>query len=175
MQSGKELSLTSESRNNKPGSAKSKKAMCNGFHVKIYLFLLVCFDTGTSQIHMPTDICFYAPIHLYVSITLLIALLFYTARMFHQLVLLLFKCCYACPSKPLKWIESLCTIDAVSPKSWWPVAVDLHLRATPFSCYKSCAFSSTDEHMGLITFLHYELTGGRWRNRENEIPRKKIH
>lgn len=36
------------------------------------------------------------------------------------------------------------------------------------------AFNSTDEHVGLITFLNYELSGGRWRNLENEIHRKII-
>lgn len=106
MQSGKELSLTSESRNNKPGSATSKKEVCNGFMSKFILSLLVCFDIGTSKIHVPTDTCFYAPTHLYVCIKLLITLFLYRARMFHQLVLALFKCYSACPSKPLKWILS---------------------------------------------------------------------
>lgn len=69
------------------------------FYVKMYLSLLVCFDI---QIHMPSDTCFYAPILMYVCITLLITPLFYRARMFHQLVLLLFKCCYVCPSKLFK-------------------------------------------------------------------------
>lgn len=91
MQSGKELSLTSQSRNNKPGSAKPKKAMCNGFMSKFILSLSVCFDIGTSQIHVPTDMCVNAPIHQYVCITLLITLLFYRAKIFHQLVFLLFK------------------------------------------------------------------------------------
>lgn len=72
MQSGKELSLTSQSRNNKPGSAKPKQAICNGF----ILSLSVCFDIGTSQTNVPTDACFYAPIHLYVPNTLLIRVLF---------------------------------------------------------------------------------------------------
>lgn len=106
MQSGKELSLTSQSRNNKPGSAKPKKEVCNGFMSKFILFLLVCLDIRTSQIHVPTDTCFYTTTHLPVCIILLITLLFYRARMLHQLVLLLFKCYYAHPSKRLKWILS---------------------------------------------------------------------
>lgn len=73
---------------------------------KFILSLLVCFDIGTSQIHVPTDTCVYAPTHLYVCIKLLITLFLYRATMFHQLVLLLFKRYYACPSKPLKWIPS---------------------------------------------------------------------
>lgn len=68
MQSGKELSLTSQSRNNKPGSAKPKKAMCNGFMSKFILSLLVCFDIGTSQIHVPTSIC----VHYIIDYTLVL-------------------------------------------------------------------------------------------------------
>lgn len=127
MQSGKELSLTSQSRNNKPGSAKPKKAMCNCFMSKFILSLLVCFDIGTSQIHVPADACFNAPdtsIHQYVCITLLITFLSYRAKMFHQSVFLLFKC-YLKSIKVSS--ESLRTIDAASPKLWWPVAIALHL------------------------------------------------
>lgn len=109
MQSGEELSLTSQSRNNKPGSAKPMKAIMS----KFILSLLVCFDIGTTQIHVPTDRCFYAPIHLYLCITLLTTLLFYRAKMFHQLVFLLFKC-YLKSMKVNS--ESLCIVDAVSPK-----------------------------------------------------------
>lgn len=53
-----------------------------------------------------------------------------------------------------------------------PLVVCLHLEYPLLLLLIMSAFNSTDEHVGLIRFLNYELSGGRWRNLENEIHRK---
>ena len=99
---------------------------------------------------------------------------------FHQLVLLVYKCYHVCLSKPSEGIlirsiplilyfqNPAGNIYAPSITKW----LICTYSNTILLLLIMSAFNSTDEHVYLIIFLNYELSGGRWRNLEDELHRK---
>lgn len=104
--SGTEASLTSQSRNHEPGSAKPMKEVCNGFMSKIIPSLLVClwywnFPARYMSTGMYVFPCIYTSVCMHYTIDYSF---FIEQSEFCQLVLLVHKCFRVCPSKPSETI-----------------------------------------------------------------------
>lgn len=94
--SGTEVSLTSQSKNHEPGSAKPTNEVCNGFMSKFTLSFLVClWYWNFPALYVPTGMCFYAYICLHACVRLLITLCMEQTE-FHQLMPLVYKSHYVC-------------------------------------------------------------------------------
>lgn len=147
--SGTGVSLTSQSRNHEPGSAKAMKKAHNGFTPKFILSLFVCLDVGTSQLHTCPQACMYFYASRSICMHYTIDYPAFTEHSeFCQLVLFVYDCCYVCLSKSSER-TSICS-----------VALILQLQTSASNTYVPATTSGQSAHPPPV--INYEKLSIQW-------------